>query len=190
MFISRSVCETVGLLCNREHRSPCLHAPICCAQFNITQCIIARVSDERKHSKERERKRRRSKKEESPRAARQRARRRRHFERERERERERAEKNNARRDTNREERAERREKRERSKFFSFPNRRRALCLLYRRTPAHLEVKRTVHAILLRPEDGRQVFRHPARLSFLFFSCDSGPTRLSSSSSSSSSLCAF
>jgi hypothetical protein len=28
-----------------------------------------------------------------------------------------------------------------------------------RLAQHLEVKRTVHAILLRPEDGRQVFRH-------------------------------
>jgi hypothetical protein len=41
-----------------------------------------------------------------------------------------------------------------------------------RLAQHLEVKRTVHAILLRPEDGRQVFRHRKQsvcsLSLVFF----------------------
>jgi len=160
VYISRSVCETVGLLCNREHRSPCLHAPICIARNSTSHTWfirIVRVSDERKHSKERERKRRRrSKKEES--LAR------------REREREREQKRTRNATKSREERAERRrERRERSKFLSFPNRRTKERVYYPNT--HLEVKRTVHAILLRPEDGRQVFRHLcARLSILFFFC--------------------
>jgi len=65
---------------------------------------------------------------------------------------------------------EEREKRERSKFLSFPNRRRTRRARVYYPNTHLEVKRTVHAILLRPEDGRQVFRHLrfVSLSYSFF----------------------
>ena len=55
MLTSKSVCEMVGLLCNREHRSPCLHAPICgCRRFgptrtrNNTQILLLSVGKDRR----------------------------------------------------------------------------------------------------------------------------------------------
>ena len=139
MLTSKSVCEMVGLLCNREHRSPCLHAPICVVLVPRERRVETSPNTTFCHH--------RSGKTATTRGARERE----------------------------SERESERKVSECSTWIDFqfdPIRfdsgkhptnthahtkkdlsNDALVLSY------LEVERAVHAVLLRPEDARQVFRH-------------------------------
>jgi hypothetical protein len=135
-------------------RRVCTRQSVLRAIQHHTQFIrIVRVSDEREREEEEE-----VKKKSLSRG-----------ERERESRRERVTRQKQRR-AGREKREKREEREERDRnFFLSPNRRRTKERVYYPN-THLEVKRTVHAILLRPEDGRQVFRHLGFVSLLFFFC--------------------